>query len=766
MVRTAGIVKDDFRGECIMRLRQYSLEFMLLVLGGVLTSCNDGAKFYGQTGEPALLSHAEETLSPPPSDNLQENTSEEVGKGIGEVSDLPGSVGTDQTKGGELPTPMADPLATLPKVPTTAVFERSFLAGEMVSQVSIVDSLTSEVSEAITLKGIYDDASQTYIVPDTPTQLNTFTQGHGGEKKIVEYTAKEAGLLDILVVVDNSSSMSEEQAKLAPQLEPLLSYIDQTNWRIGFIKTEHVDNSCLHAIIEKGTDRSVLAANFRSAVNVGTKLGTEEEGIRQAHLALTCTQTPWLRTGSSLAILIVSDEDNCTNGLGCPSSPWKSEEPFIEFLKTIREVGETARVYGLYWQPEKKGQGKSCATGNAQANIYQRLVKETKGTDGSICAESYDDILRAISLDMKQIIRTQFPLASVPNAGTVKVLVDNKVLPSSKFSTSGSIVEIEKDQNIKTDAIIKIEYEVGGTPLKKDFTLASGSYKIRENELEVFVNDVLQHSSQYKIKGDTISFMTPPPDYAKIQVKYKRDEPKEKKYTISKDVKKKDCKLLINNREAVKGIDYLCDEKTSEAIVLADIKDKDEIKFLYKAFRGKKLKYQVNVKSKDYETAKNTLTVVDAKTGDPVNVLLEDESVVISENDFLEEREILVKYKTDLDIFKIDISGQDVMEDSIKVTGVSTDCKEDDVTVSATEIILKCAAQQDEKIMISYQILKEIHYSYLFDLMENIENHSVSVFINGEETKDFLIKKNNVILAPEANLEASDKILIKVKIKD
>ena len=76
---------------------------------------------------------------------------------------------------------------------------------------------------------------------DRPKGEESFRQGHDGDGPIFErFYVQEADKLDLLVVVDNSSSMSPYQERLASGLKPLLSHISNTDWRIMVTLTSSV----------------------------------------------------------------------------------------------------------------------------------------------------------------------------------------------------------------------------------------------------------------------------------------------------------------------------------------------------------------------------------------------------------------------------------------------------------------------------------------------------------------------------------------------
>lgn len=122
--------------------------------------------------------------------------------------------------------------------------------------------------------------------------------------------------LDIMVVIDNSSSMAEEQENLSTKLNPLLEEVADSDWQIAVVTTDPTD-TCLRTLIKKGDAN--YYSKFRRAVTAGTGGTHIERGLLQAVRGLKgCSSGSWIRDDSALAILIVSDEDNCSvNGSKC-----------------------------------------------------------------------------------------------------------------------------------------------------------------------------------------------------------------------------------------------------------------------------------------------------------------------------------------------------------------------------------------------------------------------------------------------------------------
>ena len=219
------------------------------------------------------------------------------------------------------------------------------------------------------------------------------------ESELSSSSEEMTNMVDILVVVDNSGSMAEEQANLSTKLQPLLRHIQDSDWQIGIATTDPED-SCLHSLIS-GTD-SDPAGRFEVAITeVGTSGSSNERGIQQAVRALNGECGNWVREGSALGVLIISDEDNCSDATQCDDDPWSQGSYLSDYMSAIREIVITARIYGLIWHPSMS-QGE-CPSGFNQGHTYADLIATTGGRWGSICDDDYTAILEEISRDLAVI---------------------------------------------------------------------------------------------------------------------------------------------------------------------------------------------------------------------------------------------------------------------------------------------------------------------------------------------------------------------------
>lgn len=237
-----------------------------------------------------------------------------------------------------------------------------------------------------------------------PQKVEVFKQGTD-EQSISEFFKQNEnddaqGLLDVLIVIDNSSSMAEEQRNLSDKMMPLLSYVSESDWRIGVVTTDESDG-CLRDVIYK--NQANVEAAFSAAILAGVSGSGIEAGVPQAVRALKpdCLGgAGWLRPDSTLAILIVSDEDNCSDGKKCRVTAHNSGDFLLDHLSDIRVVGVNARVFGLIWHASQDQS--QCPSAFRAGQIYSNLIDQTGGSWGSICDSDYSETLRAMSLDLRR----------------------------------------------------------------------------------------------------------------------------------------------------------------------------------------------------------------------------------------------------------------------------------------------------------------------------------------------------------------------------
>lgn len=260
--------------------------------------------------------------------------------------------------------------------------------------------------------------------------------------------------LDVLFVVDNSCSMSEEQAHLAadwPQIEAALAEAS-ADWHIGVISTDTVAPGAGHLETPPGsavpflTDAAATpGTDFASMVTLGINGSIDERGRRAAHMALTDPQlsnenTGFYREDADLAVVIMSDEDDASG-----SQPTRNE--FINFLQGLKADPDMVNFHALV------GPVGGCATSDTGTE-YLAVQQAVGGGHVSICDSDWNPLWDALGpqpLDV-QLMRT-------PLAGTLEVFASDGAteIPLQQpvdWENSGSTLTLHSPRDLPAPDVV------------------------------------------------------------------------------------------------------------------------------------------------------------------------------------------------------------------------------------------------------------------------------------------------------------------------
>jgi len=220
---------------------------------------------------------------------------------------------------------------------------------------------------------------------------------------------------DVLFVVDDSASMSEEQDRLASNFGVFATALADSyaDFQIAVTTTDPESMGQLSGPILT-SETAGLEEAFTEAVTVGTDGHRDERGFRAAVAALDMNPE-LVRTESRVHVIFLSDEDD------------HSVEPVEDFVESMTWYGEADfRAHGIIGDLPY-----GCASGQSAASAGTRYVEAVELTEGyrdSICVDDYSDILQRIAL---QVIgwNDTFVLARLPDPETLKVWVDSVVIP-------------------------------------------------------------------------------------------------------------------------------------------------------------------------------------------------------------------------------------------------------------------------------------------------------------------------------------------------
>jgi hypothetical protein len=259
-----------------------------------------------------------------------------------------------------------------------------------------------------------------YAEPNPP-DLGTPVQ----QDRIVQVTVPS---VDVLFVMDNSCSMSEEQAALTANFSLFMGYFEGSglDYHVGVISTDMYTTGDpkeghkgkLRTIGgEKWISETTTNSNsvFAQMASMGTGGSSDEKGRAAVWTALV-TQVEaynkgFLRDDASLSIIVISDENDYSGNMPV------TQDEFIAWLQTMKsEPGMV--TFSSIVGPDPSG----CATAEAGAQ-YLRVTREVGGIEWSICDSDWSTVLELLGMQAAGLKR-EFYLSQVPVEESIAVWVE------------------------------------------------------------------------------------------------------------------------------------------------------------------------------------------------------------------------------------------------------------------------------------------------------------------------------------------------------
>jgi hypothetical protein len=267
---------------------------------------------------------------------------------------------------------------------------------------------------------------------------------------------------DLLLVIDNTSSMEQEQAALAEQLASILTELDDlgVGWHLGVVT---MDLAGPEAGWLRGSpwvltpDTPDRDARFAEMTAVGTEGGGPEAGLAAALEALDLSDpgepnAGFRRPDALLHVVFVSDADDQSEG-------WLGEAPDSVFLSRLAaEVDQTglpARASGVVGPPPL-----GCTSVNGEAQAAERYDAVAAGAGGvtvSICSPDLELVVGQLS-EASIGWQSEFVLRSAPLEGSVAVEVDGQ--PAEGWTVLSDPPRVVFDAPPPPAAVLDVRYLV------------------------------------------------------------------------------------------------------------------------------------------------------------------------------------------------------------------------------------------------------------------------------------------------------------------
>jgi len=288
--------------------------------------------------------------------------------------------------------------------------------------------------------------------------------------RVVEFTQKGPGKVDLLWVVDTSGSMSEEQAYLATNFNRMIMGLNAAGHDF---QTAITTTDVCQEIVPLALDQRVCPANYGGSTSThlqGSFLGTKdrqvlkksdtdliekfntytkagvngsgfEHGLYAAKLAIDKVKSgengALLRPDAFLAVIVVSDEEDDGIGLskidaynghnfvaeGLTSFKF-TDDDMISYLQGVKSQGNFS-ISAI--APTKNPDGTMCSAPHTapleEGTQYIKAAQKSGGLLQSLCDTDWSQSLATLGVDLNAQI-TQINLPSKPELNTIKVMAN------------------------------------------------------------------------------------------------------------------------------------------------------------------------------------------------------------------------------------------------------------------------------------------------------------------------------------------------------
>ncbi len=239
------------------------------------------------------------------------------------------------------------------------------------------------------------------------------------------YESIQKPQVDLLWVIDNSCSMTDEQTGLATNFPVLMAFFlgSDLDYHIGVVSTDMDNPDQSGKLIEAGGLRWITPETpnpeetFAAMSQLGIGGSSSEQGVLAAYAAFEL-QSEWnkgfFRDDAAVHVITVSDEaDNS------PSVPVSLDE-FAAYLNGLRADPERVEVHSIVGPPEPEF---PCDGVEYPGLAYLQLTDQVGGIFSSLCANDWIGALEMIGLDSAGQKREYF-LSERPVEDTLQVTVE------------------------------------------------------------------------------------------------------------------------------------------------------------------------------------------------------------------------------------------------------------------------------------------------------------------------------------------------------
>lgn len=342
----------------------------------------------------------------------------------------------------------------------------------LVSDISPGDELNPNESYVVQIHYVPEDvefdSGVLHVTTNDPSTPDATAQQFGlasyGENQLDQYLQQGNNATDILFVVDNSCSMSEEQSSLAVNFASFLQIITSLDmdYHLGVVSTDIGDNGQLQGTVPIITPNTPdPEGTFSQNVNLGINGAGIEQGFHNAYLALSSPMIDpggfnygFMREEAGLRIVFVSDEQEQSSSV----QGWNATQ-YIDWYRAIKPNPDHVVLSDI------SGGIAGCSANSQNADPGTDFVLATNtsgGISASICDPGWISTLQSLAW-LSQSFADTFELSRTPVPETVAVSLNGvPVFVGWVYDSALNAVVFDLSHVPENGDALDIEYTVQG----------------------------------------------------------------------------------------------------------------------------------------------------------------------------------------------------------------------------------------------------------------------------------------------------------------
>ena len=267
-------------------------------------------------------------------------------------------------------------------------------------------------------------------------------------------SASQTKKLDIVWVIDDSGSMSDEQDALGRNFSAFIDdfITKDVDFKMGITTTD--TRSGYNGVMKAGSEEKLTSAkakeneaqfklDFKNLVKVGTKGSGNERGLQASKDFMDRYVSSFVRPDAYLAIVIVSDEEDQSSG---------SVQTFTDALKQHKNSAGLVKVYTIA-DVNNTNYGSGITVG---AERYIAAAEQTAGVAANI-RDDFHTVLTGMGETIINLLDS-FALAHQPVPGTLKVYVNGALTTAYTFDSASRSIKFNANSVPAAGAEIKVTY--------------------------------------------------------------------------------------------------------------------------------------------------------------------------------------------------------------------------------------------------------------------------------------------------------------------